>query len=89
MYLKSLISACHRFRCWTLQTYLHTCKYIIYIDFTDESKIAVDTDDTEDEDLPQISLQEMLDDLHIADDPMGDEDQPLYGRKGRLFMLSA
>lgn len=48
--------------------------YTIYIDFTDESKIAVDTDDTEDEDLPQISLQEMLDDLHIADDPMGDED---------------
>lgn len=47
---------------------------VIYIDFTDESKIAVDTDDTEDEDLPQISLQEMLDDLHIADDPMGDED---------------
>lgn len=54
--------------------YRHTCKYTIYIDFTDESKIAVDTDDTEDEDLPQISLQEMLDDLHIADDPMGDED---------------
>lgn len=34
----------------------------------------MDTDDTGDEDLPQISLQEMLDDLHIADDPMGDED---------------
>ena len=31
----------------------------------------MDTTDTEDEDLPQISLQEMLDDLHIADDPMG------------------
>lgn len=42
--------------------------------YRDESKIAVDTDDTDDEDLPQISLQEMLDDLHIADDPMGDED---------------
>ncbi|XP_078331539.1 60S ribosomal export protein NMD3-like [Crassostrea virginica] len=42
--------------------------------YKDQSKIAVDTTDTEDEDLPQISLQEMLDDLHIADDPMGDED---------------
>jgi nonsense-mediated mRNA decay protein 3 len=36
--------------------------------------IAVDTDDTDDEGLPQISLQEMLDDLCITDDPMGDED---------------
>lgn len=65
------IPASHRFRYWP---YKHTCKYTKYIDFTDESKIAVDTDDTDDEDLPQISLQEMLDDLHIADDPMGEED---------------
>nr|XP_022333378.1 60S ribosomal export protein NMD3-like [Crassostrea virginica] len=42
--------------------------------YKDQSKIAVITTDTEDEDLPQISLQEMLDDLYIADDPMGDED---------------
>ena len=34
----------------------------------------MDTTDTEDEDLPQISLQEMPDDFHIADDPMGDAD---------------
>ncbi|XP_078331244.1 60S ribosomal export protein NMD3-like [Crassostrea virginica] len=38
------------------------------------SKIAMDTTDTEDEDLPQIKLLEMLDDLHIADNPMEDED---------------
>lgn len=61
--------------------------YIIYIDFIDESKIVVDTDDIEDEDLLQISLQEMLDDFYIVDDSMGDEDQFLYGRKGILFML--
>ena len=34
----------------------------------------MDTTDTEDEDLPQIKLLEMLDDLHIADNPMEDED---------------
>lgn len=33
---------------------------------TDATKIAVETD-TEDEDMPRISLQEMLDDLHITD----------------------
>ncbi|WAR17106.1 NMD3-like protein [Mya arenaria] len=31
-------------------------------------KVPVDTDDTDDEGVPQISLQEMLDDLHIGDD---------------------
>ena len=34
--------------------------------FVDAEKLAVQTD-TEDEELPGISLQEMLDDLHITD----------------------
>nr|XP_022296882.1 uncharacterized protein LOC111106472 [Crassostrea virginica] len=45
----------------------HTTRQYVNI-YKDQSKIAVDITDTEDEDLPQISLQEMLDDLHIADD---------------------
>ena len=36
--------------------------------FPDKTRIAVDTDDTDDEGAPQISLQEMLDDLHLSDD---------------------
>ena len=39
--------------------------------------MAVETASTvgdEEEELPQISLQEMLDDLVIQDDPMGEED---------------
>jgi hypothetical protein len=34
--------------------------------------MSVVADDTDNENMPQISLQEMLDDLHINDDPMGD-----------------
>jgi nonsense-mediated mRNA decay protein 3 len=33
--------------------------------YKDAKKLAVDADDTDDEEIPQISLQEMLDDLHI------------------------
>lgn len=41
---------------------------------TDASKIAVDADDTtDDEETPQISLQEMLDDLNIGGDATGAE----------------
>jgi hypothetical protein len=40
---------------------VHICN-----DISDASKIAVDENDTDDEGLPQISLQEMLDDLHIS-----------------------
>ena len=36
--------------------------------FSDKTRIAVETDETDDEGAPQISLQEMLDDLHITDD---------------------
>ncbi|KAL1437149.1 hypothetical protein MTO96_049135 [Rhipicephalus appendiculatus] len=39
--------------------------------YKDNDKIAVDTDD-EDGDAPRITLQEMLDDLQLEDDPMGD-----------------
>ncbi|KAK6167890.1 hypothetical protein SNE40_021819 [Patella caerulea] len=41
--------------------------------YVDRNKLAVDTDDTDDEGVPQISLQEMLDDLHISEDATGDE----------------
>jgi hypothetical protein len=36
--------------------------------------LAVEAEDTDTDNMPQISLQEMLDDLHINDDPMGDGD---------------
>ena len=46
---------------------------IIMLMFADSSKIAVESDvQTDDEDIPQISLQEMLDDLHIGGDGSGD-----------------
>lgn len=41
--------------------------------FIDKDRIPVDTDDTDEEGVPQISLQEMLDDLQIADDATGGE----------------
>lgn len=42
--------------------------------YKDASKIAVDADDTtDDEETPQISLQEMLDDLNIGGDATGAE----------------
>ncbi|XP_052764835.1 60S ribosomal export protein NMD3-like [Mya arenaria] len=41
--------------------------------YKDSDKVPVDTDDTDDEGVPQISLQEMLDDLHIGDDATGEE----------------
>ena len=39
----------------------------------------MDTDDTDDEGTPQISLQEMLDDLHISDDMTGGGDMAAGG----------
>ena len=39
--------------------------------------MAVETDDTDDDDIPRISLAEMLDDLHIADDATGDNGAPM------------
>ncbi|XP_013421301.1 60S ribosomal export protein NMD3 [Lingula anatina] len=42
--------------------------------YKDAQKLAVDQDDTsDDEDVPHISLQEMLDDLHISEDATGEE----------------
>jgi hypothetical protein len=32
--------------------------------------ISVEADDTDNENMPQISLQEMLDDFHLRDEPM-------------------
>lgn len=41
--------------------------------YKDKKKMmAVEASDTDNEELPQISLQEMLDDLNLNDDPMGD-----------------
>lgn len=34
--------------------------------------ISVEADESDNENMPQISLQEMLDDLHIRDEPMDD-----------------
>ena len=48
--------------------------YIIFLHcIADKSKVPVDTDDTDEEGAPQISLQEMLDDLHLGDDATGDD----------------
>ncbi|KAK2171343.1 hypothetical protein NP493_1077g00019 [Ridgeia piscesae] len=47
--------------------------------YKDPSKLAVDTDDTDDEDAPKISLAEMLDDLHIAEDATGGEGADMMG----------
>lgn len=41
--------------------------------YKDTARIPVDTDEVDDEGIPTISLQEMLDDLHIADDATGGE----------------
>lgn len=38
--------------------------------YKDNKKVIVEKSDTDDEDLPQISLQEMLDDLHIDEEDM-------------------
>ena len=40
---------------------------------SDDNKTAVDTDDTDDEGAPRVSLAEMLDDLHISVDATGEE----------------
>lgn len=34
--------------------------------------VAVDTDDTDTEDTPHVTLAEMLDDMHIAEDATGE-----------------
>ena len=39
----------------------------------DPAKMAVDTDDTDDEDIPRISLAEMLDEMTLAEDATGAE----------------
>ncbi|XP_041360882.1 60S ribosomal export protein NMD3-like [Gigantopelta aegis] len=46
--------------------------------YKDHQKIQVEADDTtDDESAPQISLQEMLDDLHIGGDATGGEGAPM------------
>jgi len=49
-----------------------TSKPLVITFFSDADKIAVESDDTDD-DLPRISLAEMLDDLHISGDATGGE----------------
>ncbi|XP_059140421.1 60S ribosomal export protein NMD3-like [Physella acuta] len=44
--------------------------------FRDPTKISVE-EDTDDEGAPQISLQEMLEDLHISEDATGGEGAPM------------
>ena len=43
----------------------------------DSAKISVEAEDTDDEGAPQISLQEMLEDLHIGGDATGGEGAPM------------
>lgn len=45
--------------------------------YKDHQKLAIDSSDTEDDDIPRISLQEMLDDLHISEDATGGEGAPM------------
>lgn len=45
--------------------------------YKDATKIGVEVDDTDDEGAPQISLQEMLEDLHISEDATGGEGAPM------------
>ena len=45
---------------------------------TDASKVAVETDtDAEDDGAPTVSLQEMLEDLHISHDATGADGDPM------------
>lgn len=41
--------------------------------YKDANKVSVEAEETDDEDAPRISLQEMLDDLHISEDATGGE----------------
>ena len=45
---------------------------LIHYYFIDESKFHTDCTTTDEEDAPKVSLAEMLDDLRIEDDPMGE-----------------
>ncbi|XP_052250810.1 60S ribosomal export protein NMD3-like [Dreissena polymorpha] len=45
--------------------------------YKDSSKMPVDVDEAEEAGVPQISLQEMLDDLHLGDDATGDDGDPM------------
>jgi nonsense-mediated mRNA decay protein 3 len=47
----------------------------VFFVFSD-SEVAVEVE-TDDEGLPTISLQEMLEDLHIAEDATGGEGDPM------------
>ena len=42
-----------------------------------DGNVAVDTDDTDTEDGPRVTLAEMLDDLHIAEDATGEAGAPM------------
>lgn len=45
--------------------------------YRDASKVPVEQEETDDEGVPAISLQEMLEDLHIAEDATGGEGAPM------------
>jgi len=42
-----------------------------------DGNVAVDTDDTDTEDAPRVTLAEMLDDMHIAEDATGEAGAPM------------
>ncbi|XP_076457169.1 60S ribosomal export protein NMD3-like [Babylonia areolata] len=45
--------------------------------YKDSSKVTVEATETDDDDAPTISLQEMLDDLHLVEDATGGEGAPM------------
>ena len=52
--------------------------YIISIMFLIlAANVAIDTDDTDAEDVPHVTLAEMLDDMHIAEDATGEPGAPM------------
>ena len=63
----------------------HSISFLL-IHNTDKNKVTVEASDTEEE-APQISLQEMLDDLHLNDDD-GEQGQQLYSRINIVFHVS-
>ena len=65
-------------KCMTLISTKVSFIPITVVVVVDYQKLQVEADDTtDDESAPQISLQEMLDDLHLGEDATGAEGAPM------------
>jgi hypothetical protein len=51
---------------------IKTLNGVLIFVIKDTRKTNVEAEETDDDNMPAVSLQEMLDDMHIADDPMGE-----------------